>query len=200
MKTPKTIVTRCFLFLCLAMFYDSFSQNVKKSAKKTKTNAQYIVPKVYAQRKSPEQFLKDQLGQKIELKERSVADQVIADDLIVQGSECVGTGCINNEIFDFNTLKLKENNLRIGFDDTSTGTGTYATNDWEIEVNSSAINGGNHFAINDVTGETTPFKIIAGAATNAFFLGGNSKIGIRTNGPVMDLHINTSNTPGIRLE
>ena len=65
------------------------------------------MPKVYAQRKSPEQFLKDQLGQKIELKERSVADQVIPDDLIVQGSECVGFNCVNGEVFGFSTIILK---------------------------------------------------------------------------------------------
>jgi hypothetical protein len=48
-------------------------------------------------------------------------DQVIADDQIVQGSLCVGLDCVNNENFGFDTIRLKENNLRIKFEDTSTG-------------------------------------------------------------------------------
>ncbi|MBA4852702.1 tail fiber domain-containing protein [Emticicia sp. BO119] len=156
------------------------------------------MPKVYAQRKSPEQFLKDQLGQKIELKERSIADQVIADDLIVQGSECVGFDCVNNESFGFNTIRLKENNTRLAFDDTSVG--AFPANDWELEANATASGGSSHFAINDVTGARTPFKIIAGAPTNSFFMASNGKIGLRTATPVLDLHFNTGDTPAIRLE
>lgn len=37
-------------------------------------------------------------------------DQVIPDDLIVQGSACVGLDCVNNESFGFDTIRLKENN------------------------------------------------------------------------------------------
>ena len=31
------------------------------------------------------------------------ADQVIPDDLIVQGSACIGLDCVNNESFGFDT-------------------------------------------------------------------------------------------------
>ena len=51
---------------------------------------------------------------------KAMADQVIPDDLIVQGSACVGLDCVNNESFGFDTIRLKENNTRIKFDDTST--------------------------------------------------------------------------------
>src|SRR5207237_8729340 len=47
-------------------------------------------------------------------------DDVISDDLIVQGSACVGLDCVNNESFGFDTVRLKENNTRLQFDDTST--------------------------------------------------------------------------------
>ena len=43
----------------------------------------------------------------------SIPDQVIPDDLIVQGSACVGLDCVNNEVFGFDTIRLKENNDRI---------------------------------------------------------------------------------------
>ena len=49
----------------------------------------------------------------------AAADQVILDDLIVDGSICVGLDCVNGESFGFDTLRLKENNLRIRAVDTS---------------------------------------------------------------------------------
>jgi hypothetical protein len=53
----------------------------------------------------------------------AVPDQVIPDDLIVQGSGCFGLDCVNNENFGFDTIRTKENNTRIQFDDTSTSAG-----------------------------------------------------------------------------
>jgi hypothetical protein len=47
------------------------------------------------------------------------AAQVFTTDVIVQGSECVGFDCATSESFGSDTLRLKENNLRIHFDDTS---------------------------------------------------------------------------------
>ena len=66
-------------------------------------------------------------------------DQVIPDDLIVQMSLCVGFDCINNEVFGFDTIKLKENNLRIKFEDTSVA--PFPTNDWQLTANDSASGG-----------------------------------------------------------
>ena len=57
-------------------------------------------------------------------------DQVIPDDLIVQGSACVGIDCVNNENFGFDTIRVKENNVRIQFDDTSVSAG-FPTNTWQ---------------------------------------------------------------------
>ena len=47
------------------------------------------------------------------------ADDVVADDQIVQGAECVGFDCVNGEAFGTDTLRLKENNTRLAFDDTT---------------------------------------------------------------------------------
>jgi hypothetical protein len=69
----------------------------------------------------------------------AMPDQVIADDLIVQGSACVGLDCVNNESFSFDTIRLKENNTRISFNDTSAA--PFPTNDWTIRANSSASGG-----------------------------------------------------------
>jgi hypothetical protein len=58
-------------------------------------------------------------------------DQVILDDLIVDGSLCVGMDCVNGESFGFDTIRLKENNLRIKFQDTSS-TASFPNRDWQI--------------------------------------------------------------------
>ncbi|NIM12421.1 MAG: hypothetical protein GTO45_09930, partial [Candidatus Aminicenantes bacterium] len=64
-------------------------------------------------------------------------DQVILDDLIVDGSICVGFDCVNGESFGFDTIRLKENNLRIRFVDTSS-TASFPSNDWQITANDSS--------------------------------------------------------------
>lgn len=134
-----------------------------------------------------------------DVKSIHAVDQVIPDDLIVQGSECVGLDCVNNENFGFDTIRLKENNTRIHFDDTSTSAG-FPANDWTLIANDSASGGSSKFSIEDRTGAKVPFTITAGAATNSIFADSTGRIGLRTSTPVLDLHISTSNTPAIRLE
>jgi hypothetical protein len=126
-------------------------------------------------------------------------DQVIADDLIVQGSACVGLDCVNNESFGFDTIRLKENNTRIKFDDTSTGTGFPAT-DWQLTANDSASGGQNKFSIEDITDSKVPFTVTGNAPTNSIFVDSTGRVGLRTATPVLDLHIATGNTPAHRLE
>src|ERR1051326_2040678 len=126
-------------------------------------------------------------------------DQVIADDLIVQGSACVGLDCVNNESFGFDTIRLKENNTRIKFDDTSTSTG-FPNNDWQLTVNDSTSGGANKFSVDDITNSKTPFTITANAPTNSIFVDSSGRLGLRTATPVLDVHANTSNTPAIRME
>jgi hypothetical protein len=133
------------------------------------------------------------------MKNTTADDQVIADDLIVQGSACVGLDCVNNESFGFDTIRLKENNTRIKFDDTSSSTG-FPANDWQLTANDSASGGSSKFSIEDITGSKVPFTITAGASTNSIFVDSTGRVGLRTSTPVLDLHINTSNTPAIRLE
>jgi hypothetical protein len=131
--------------------------------------------------------------------EATPLDQVIADDLIVQGSLCVGFDCVNGESFGFDTVRLKENNLRIKFEDTS-NTASFPTNDWQITVNDSANGGANYFAIDDIDGGRTPFKIIAGAPTNSLYVDNSGNIGRKTSNPVMELHLADGDTPGVRLD
>ena len=63
-------------------------------------------------------------------------DIVHADDVIVDGSLCVGFDCYSGYSFGYDTIVLRENNLRILFDDTSTSA-SFPNNDWRILINQS---------------------------------------------------------------
>ena len=128
----------------------------------------------------------------------SLADQVIADDLIVQMSECVGMDCVNGESFGFDTIRLKENNTRIKFEDTSVG--TFPSTDWQLTANDSASGGANKFSIEDITNAKVPFTIIGNAPTNSLYVDSTGRVGLRTSTPVLDVHLATGNTPAMRLE
>jgi hypothetical protein len=130
---------------------------------------------------------------------QAIADQVIPDDLIVQGSLCVGLDCVNNENFGFDTIILKENNTRILFNDTSVQAG-FPANDWRLIANDSASGGSSLFAIEDATAARRLLTLTAGAAANSIFVDSTGRVGFRTSTPVLDLHVSTSNTPAHRLE
>jgi hypothetical protein len=129
----------------------------------------------------------------------TATDQVIPDDLIVQSSLCVGFDCVNNENFGFDTIRLKENNTRIKFEDTSAG--SFPSQDWQLTANDSASGGANKFSIDAITpSSSTPFTILAGAPSSSIFVDSTGRVGLRKSTPVLDLHIATGNTPAIRLE
>lgn len=134
-----------------------------------------------------------------------MADDVIPDDLIVQGSACVGLDCVSGESFGFDSLRLKENNTRLQFDDTSTSAG-FPTNNWQIRANGSGSGAASFLAFvdqgasgNSETG-TIVFEVDAGAPANSLRVSSSGKVGIRTATPVLDVHVNSSDTPANRLE
>ena len=84
-----------------------------------------------------------------------MADQVTVDDSIIQGSLCAGLDCVNGESFNFDTIRLKENNVRLKFQDTSSSA-SFPTNDWSIVANDSANGGNNYLAFEDCLLYTSP--------------------------------------------
>ncbi len=127
-------------------------------------------------------------------------DQQFLDDVIVNGSICVGQDCNNGENFGFDTGRYKENNLRIHFDDTS-NSASFPSNDWRISINDSSNGGASYFAVEDATAGNVPFRIEAGAGANALHVdasGGN--IGLGTATPVVELHVVDGDSPTMRLE
>ena len=110
----------------------------------------------------------------------ALADNVIADDSIVQGNQCIGSDCVDAEAFGFDTLRLKENNTRITFFDTSTS--SFPNTNWTLAANDTASDGLNRFMIQDVTAGTTPVDVRGAAPTGSLVVPATG--GIATNGAV----------------
>jgi hypothetical protein len=126
-------------------------------------------------------------------------DNVIADDLIVQGSACVGQDCNNGENFGFDTIRLKENNLRIRFMDTS-NSGSFPTRDWQLVANDTSNGGADRFSVEDIDGGRTPFTIEGNAPSNSLYLDSSGNIGVGTASPVVELHVVDGDSPTLRLQ
>ncbi len=126
-------------------------------------------------------------------------DQQILDDLIVGGSICAGLDCVNGESFGFDTIRLKENNLRIKFQDTS-NSASFPSNDWQITANDSSNGGQNKFSIDDIDGGRTPFTIEARAPSHSLYVDDGGRIGLGTSTPVVEMHVVNGDSPTIRLE
>lgn len=121
--------------------------------------------------------------------EPALADQIIADDLVVQSSICAGPACVANESFGFDTLRLKGEQLGIGFVDTSTAAG-FPSTDWRIAINDPSADGENHLSIVDVTAGTVPFKIVGGAPSEALWVDALGHVGVGTGSPTVALDVN----------
>ncbi len=131
--------------------------------------------------------------------ELGLKDFVINDDLIVDGSACIGFDCVNGESFGFDTIRLKENNLRIKFQDTSSA-GSFPTNDWQLTANDSANGGASRFSIDDIDGGRTPFTVEARAPSHSLYVDDGGRIGNGTSTPSVRFHTIDGNTPTVRLQ
>lgn len=132
-------------------------------------------------------------------------DQVIADDLIVQGNACIGrsgygTNCANAMVFPRSPLMLSDERIRVYFQDTSTFGGAEPYSDWEILINDldGAATKEEYFAIEDYTGGKVPFKIMSGAPNNALYVASEGHIGLGTSNPLANLAL-VSDAPSASL-
>ncbi|HOO91379.1 MAG TPA: tail fiber domain-containing protein, partial [Syntrophales bacterium] len=127
------------------------------------------------------------------------ADQVFSQNVIISGSLAVGIDAVNGESFGYDTIRLKENNLRINFYDTS-NSGSFPSNDWRIIINDSTNGGGSYFGVEDSTAGVMPFRIEAGAPANSLYIEDYGRVGLGTSLPVVELHIADGDTPTVRLD
>lgn len=129
----------------------------------------------------------------------TLADQQFLDDVIVVGSLCAGQDCNNGESFGFDTIRMKENNLRLHFDDTS-NSASFPQNDWRLVANDSGNGGSNYLAIEDATAGRIPFRVESGARANSLVVESDGDVGFGTLNPVVTMHAVEGNTPTLRLE
>ncbi len=126
-------------------------------------------------------------------------DDVIDDDLIVEGNVCLGgINCVNGESFGNDQIKVKDFLLGILFEDTSSE--PFPTNDWRIKVNDG---NSEFFAIEDVETERIPFRIHPGVRDDAFVITGNissASVGIGTAVPLRTIHSVAGDSPSLRLD
>ncbi|MCB1035257.1 MAG: tail fiber domain-containing protein [Acidobacteria bacterium] len=125
-------------------------------------------------------------------------ETVISGDLTVYNSLCVGFDCLSAESYGSDTIRLKENNLRIHFDDTSNS--PFPNRDWRLVINDTFSGGANRFSIEDSSGGATPFTVEGGAAGGSLYVDTGGRIGFGTSTPVVNNHIVSGNTPTLRLE
>ena len=107
-----------------------------------------------------------------------LADQVVLDDQIVDGSLCVGITCADGE-FDpgagnFDTIKIKASDPQIYFFDTSNAA-SFPTNDWLMGIADDIATGAAFFYIADLNSGNNVLQIQA-ADAGGVALGAGSAI------------------------
>lgn len=102
------------------------------------------------------------------------SDQVIADDLIVNGNICAGPDCADLEEFGFDSIRLKADDPQITFDDTSS-TSSFPNGDWSVGITDNAGGGPADFIIKDITSDMAVMVLQAGT-TGGVALGAGATV------------------------
>ena len=122
-----------------------------------------------------------------------------SSNVYIDGSLCVGFDCVFGQAFGFDTVILKENNLRVFFDDTS-ASGSFPSNDWGLHANDTDNGGANYFAVVDRSANRQVFRVDAGARANALYVDSQGDLGLGTSVPAVDIDVKQGNTPTLRLQ
>lgn len=132
-------------------------------------------------------------------------DSVIPDDLVVQGTACIGPNCVNGDP-DSRTLKLKGPTPRILFDDPAGFGCCYPATDWVLQANTSDPPTPDFFLQEAFSGNI-PFSVHYNAPSYTLVVAGGtvsgvseSRVGIGTQVPLQSLHALSPATPTLRLE
>jgi len=129
----------------------------------------------------------------------ATVETFFADFVSAAGGLCGGADCTSSESFGIATIKLKANNTRLKFEDTSTSPG-FPTTDWQLSANDTFSGGANKLFVEDLTAATVPLLIEGGTPTNALYLDSTGRIGMGTSTPGKNLSIDDSISPTIRME
>jgi hypothetical protein len=132
-------------------------------------------------------------------------DSVVPDDLVVQGTACIGPNCLNGDPDATNTVKLKARLPRILFDD-SLGMGCcFPATDWILQANTADPTP--DFFLQEAFTGFMPFYAQQGAPSytlvlshGAGFSSTSGRVGVNTQVPLQPLHVLSDTGPTIRLE
>ncbi len=105
----------------------------------------------------------------------ALADEVLLDDLIVQESACVGTACVEDIEFDFDTLLLKGPRPSVLFQDTS-NSAAFPSNDWMIGLGDGAAGQPAYLFIRDVDAGSDVFALEPGANGGVALGAGSARV------------------------
>ena len=121
------------------------------------------------------------------------------NDGVIRFSLCVGGDCPTSPSFGSDTIRLQENNLRIHFDDTSTG--AFPANDWRLVANEQNSGQRDIFAIEDATAGRFIAAFEAGAPANSLYVASNGNIGVGTLSPgSLEINVADGDSPSLRLQ
>jgi hypothetical protein len=121
-----------------------------------------------------------------------------ASDVAATGGVCAGSDCINGESYGLASAKLKENNTRLKFEDTSVA--PFPTTDWQLSANDTFSGGANKFFVEDLTAVTIPMTIEGATPNNTLYLDSTGRVGIGTTTPARNLTIADPVSTIIRME
>jgi len=102
---------------------------------------------------------------------------VFLEESIVKNRVAIGDDVTTGMDFGENDMILSDDTIGILFRDTSLSS-SFPPNDWSIQINDMADNGENYFAVNDIDGSRTPFRIMAGAPDKSLEVNANGNINI----------------------
>ena len=128
------------------------------------------------------------------------AQTYVIGNYSVDGRVCVGYRCAETETFGLETIKLKADNTRILFDDTSVAGSGFPSNDWQLVANDISNGGASYFGLEDRLTGNMVVRIKAAAPPGSLVVNDRGFLGIGTENPRQNIHVVTGNTPAIVLE
>lgn len=129
---------------------------------------------------------------------RPAVETFFADAVSAVGGVCAGSDCLSSESYGFASAKLKENNTRLKFEDTSAA--GFPSTDWQLSANDTFGGGANKFFVEDLTAVTVPFLIEGGTPNNTLYVDSTGRIGVGTSTPARNLTIADPVSTIIRME
>ncbi len=133
------------------------------------------------------------------LKLAPAPETFFSDFVSAAGGLCGGADCTSSESFGVATIKMKANNTRLKFEDTSTLSG-FPSTDWQISANDTFSGGANKLFVEDLAAGTVPFLIEGGTPNNTLYVDSTGRVGIGTSIPAKTLTISEALSPTIQME